>query len=362
MSKLVFVSYPFVSKTNLPTKERNSGLNHPEFRRNMIFTRLSELSVTNPEKIELVSCPSFQSDRGGALWDACRQVHDSQLVDFLLHAWDNWKKEGQLLTSKWTGCDSELAIIPEFFSRYNSKTAQATKSVYSQISALATDNVTPIFEDTWKELEIDIVMTKHGVDLITQSDNNNLKYVYVGCTHPGHHAGRNNYGGYCFINNACIALKYLTDAGKKPFLLDVDYHMGDGSIEIIKNGYISEECKMVSIHAKDDYPYATVDSEWGIELDGLVTWNGGYKDAVIKALEKMPQNCDVIVVSLGLDTLEGDPHAAPCAELKLTSNDFYEMAKLLKSYNKHILVMQEGGYFLSKIPDSLICFANGISE
>src|SRR5690606_13805282 len=53
------------------------------------------------------------------------------------------------------------------------------------------------------------------------------------CRPPGHHAGSDFMGGYCFINNAAVAAQWLRDSGVgKVSILDVDYHHGNGTQEI----------------------------------------------------------------------------------------------------------------------------------
>jgi acetoin utilization deacetylase AcuC-like enzyme len=50
---------------------------------------------------------------------------------------------------------------------------------------------------------------------------------------PGHHAGADFFGGYCFLNNAALAAQYLRDNGlARVAVLDVDYHHGNGTQSI----------------------------------------------------------------------------------------------------------------------------------
>ena len=49
------------------------------------------------------------------------------------------------------------------------------------------------------------------------------------CRPPGHHASKNQYGGYCFINNAAISAQYFLNHGAvRVAILDVDFHHGNG--------------------------------------------------------------------------------------------------------------------------------------
>ena len=63
---------------------------------------------------------------------------------------------------------------------------------------------------------------------------------------PGHHAGPDFFGGYCFLNNAALAAQTLRDAGKaRVAVLDVDYHHGNGTQTIF---YARDDVLTVSIH------------------------------------------------------------------------------------------------------------------
>jgi acetoin utilization deacetylase AcuC-like enzyme len=42
-----------------------------------------------------------------------------------------------------------------------------------------------------------------------------------------------HYGGYCFVNWAVFVFARLKRAGRRPFLVDVDYHAGDGTASFL---------------------------------------------------------------------------------------------------------------------------------
>ncbi len=52
---------------------------------------------------------------------------------------------------------------------------------------------------------------------------------------PGHHAGRNFNGGFCFFNNMGIAVKKLLASGTAHSILivDIDLHYGNGTEDIV---------------------------------------------------------------------------------------------------------------------------------
>jgi hypothetical protein len=72
---------------------------------------------------------------------------------------------------------------------------------------------------------------------------------------PGHHAGADFFGGYCFLNNAAIAAQALRDAGlAKVAVLDIDYHHGNGTQAIF---YERADVFFASVHGDPhtEYPY-----------------------------------------------------------------------------------------------------------
>ncbi len=56
---------------------------------------------------------------------------------------------------------------------------------------------------------------------------------------PGHHAGTNSSLGYCYFNNMAIAIMKLKNEGliKNCFILDIDLHYGDGTVDILGDHY-----------------------------------------------------------------------------------------------------------------------------
>src|SRR3989304_2023769 len=71
------------------------------------------------------------------------------------------------------------------------------------------------------------------------------------CRPPGHHAGKDYAGGYCFINNASVAANWLSSKGKVA-LLDIDYHCGNGTQDIF---YERDDVLTISIHADPNFEY-----------------------------------------------------------------------------------------------------------
>lgn len=63
---------------------------------------------------------------------------------------------------------------------------------------------------------------------------------------PGHHAGENEFNGYCFINNVAVGAKDALNSGiKKILIVDFDVHHGQGIQDAF---YSNKEVLYFSIH------------------------------------------------------------------------------------------------------------------
>ena len=99
---------------------------------------------------------------------------------------------------------------------------------------------------------------------------------------PGHHASSDSAWGFCFYNNMAIALEHLkrTEAIHTAYVLDIDLHYGDGTVNILKNkGY-------VTIHNPDS----------------------SNRLAYLQEVKDEMENCraDIIGISAGFDNHEED--------------------------------------------------------
>lgn len=133
-------------------------------------------------------------------------------------------------------------------------------------------------------------------------------------------------------------------------MLDVDYHGGDGTFKF-------DLPRFVSIHAARDYPYVNM-GPCGYELDPHTSWSE-YKDVLQAVLNDWQGQVDVVVLSLGFDTLEGDPDARDGYGHRLCPGDFESMARTLRTLGCKMLVVQEGGYKLEDLGAAATAFLAG---
>jgi acetoin utilization deacetylase AcuC-like enzyme len=190
--------------------------------------------------------------------------------------------------------------------------------------------------------------------------------AYALCRPPGHHATANLYGGFCYLNNAAIAAHWLAMQGQRVAVVDVDYHHGNGTQAIF---YGRDDVFFCSIHADpaDDYPYhwgyAAVRGEGageGYNLNvplPLGTGEATYLPALERGLQAVADfRPDVVVVSLGVDTAEGDP----VSQFRLQTETFRRMGQMFAGLARPLVIVQEGGYLLVKLGENVVSFLRGV--
>jgi acetoin utilization deacetylase AcuC-like enzyme len=299
----------------------NDDFNSPELRRN---SNLKQILEKNLGKV-------FGSEAESDL-NLAKLVHDEGYASFLENP---------------SACKiNKLQKGPQNFS----------VKLKSKVVAYITDeDLDCITRDLPNILKSDMGVVKKSVNTMLE---NRYHDVFAMPTHPGHHAGKNTLGGYCFLNNAAIAAKYLLNAGMKVSLVDVDYHGGDGTYHCLDR---LEGLRYVSIHAKNDYPEVEM-FENGRELPFGTTWKA-YSN-VLQAVLNSWADVDVVIVSLGFDALASDPltHDDDGGGFELTPANFYNMGKMFGSMNQQLLFIQEGGYDIENIPNVCSRFLRGVKK
>jgi len=191
----------------------------------------------------------------------------------------------------------------------------------------------------------------------------NSKSAFVLTRPPGHHAGIKRYGGYCFFNNAYLSANEMLKTYSKIAVLDIDYHIGDGSIEFAssKAPYYS-----LNANAKTNYPYLGNDFNYESKNVKIVNFeNKTSADeyvAMVSSLldEAKKDGFEALVLSLGFDTLANDAYQDDKIYVKV--ENFREIGALFGSLNEDILIVFEGGYETKKLKLCAKEFMNGFSS
>jgi acetoin utilization deacetylase AcuC-like enzyme len=158
----------------------------------------------------------------------------------------------------------------------------------------------------------------------------------------------------------------LNRGAERVAILDVDYHHGNGTQSIF---YDRSDVLFVSIHADPTFefpwfagsaaetgvgdgegsninlplPAGTEFEQWTTALDrGLAAITAGGVEA--------------LVVSLGVDTFEGDP----LGTFRIQTTDYTAMASRIAGMGIPTVVLQEGGYAVGDIGTNVAAFLHGM--
>ncbi|MCU1675437.1 MAG: histone deacetylase superfamily [Frankiales bacterium] len=185
------------------------------------------------------------------------------------------------------------------------------------------------------------------------------RFAYALCRPPGHHAGPAWCGGYCYLNTAAAAAQTLRAAGAGPVgILDLDLHYPNGTSAIVAG---MADVELHSLHAwpVTNSPTNSVlprtDRERMVEFRTRPDVES-YLDAVDESLDALSHSVRVLVLSLGYDTVAGDPHGS----WSLAPETFTEIGRLLAASGLPVCVVQEGGYALDLLADCSRAFATGL--
>merc|ERR1712032_343715 len=175
-------------------------------------------------------------------------------------------------------------------------------------------------------------------------------------THPGHHAGPARIAGFCMINNAALAAKLMKNAQprRKLGVIDIDVHPGDGTQQFVKRHRDMLD-KYVSIHSSAKFWNVGADlgrNGIALKLDNKRQVSAhrlvNKIDEVLTSWDRA--RLDVIIVSLGFDTLKLD-RTAQCGFQMLPAH-FHQVGHIFAKREEQIFFVQEGGYNLSETADA----------
>ncbi|KAF7598057.1 acetylpolyamine amidohydrolase, partial [Candidatus Dactylopiibacterium carminicum] len=167
-------------------------------------------------------------------------VHSARYLDFLRSAWREWQasgNEGDAFHCVWPTHAMRRDQLPENFA--------------ARLGFFGFDTGSPLGPGCWQA-------ARRGADCALAGAHHLIgggASAFVLTRPPGHHAGIEHFGGYCFLNNAAIAAQALRDGGvSRVAILDVDFHHGNGTQEIF---YARGDVFFASIHGdpSTEYPF-----------------------------------------------------------------------------------------------------------
>ena len=196
------------------------------------------------------------------------------------------------------------------------------------------------------------------ISAIDGVQNKEFKNAFCAVRPPGHHAEKDKAMGFCIYNNVAVGANYLIEKYKfnRIAIIDFDVHHGNGTQNIF---YDNEKVLYISTHQYPYYPGTGTEQEKGkfnnilnIPLEAG-TSSEQYLNAYEYVLKKIKEfKPEFILFSAGFDAHVDDP----LAQLKLTSNDFYEITKRTLELSRdfcggRVVSILEGGYDLNALRD-----------
>jgi acetoin utilization deacetylase AcuC-like enzyme len=284
-------------------------------------------------------------------------IHPDRYVDFLKGAWVEWvaldpaNAARDALPSVWPVRTLRSDVLPVNFA--------------ARMGLFSMDAGTPLTSGTW-------VAARAGADCALSAAKavaGGARAAFALTRPPGHHAGADFFGGYCFLNNAALAAQYLRDQGvSRVAVLDIDYHHGNGTQAIF---YDRPDVFFASIHGDPhtEYPFYLgyadeTGSGAGLGATRNLPLSRGsdflqWRQALTQALQDIRAfGAEALVVSLGLDTFEGDPISG----FKLRTADYLQVGADLARAGLPTVFVFEGGYAVTELGVNTVNLLTGFEQ
>lgn len=280
-----------------------------------------------------------------AFEDVLQRIHAPRYLRFLAQAWDEWlaldpTNAGlDALPSVWPVRGFRADVEPENFA--------------ARLGLYSFDAGTPLTAGSWVAARTGAQGAVLAARAVAQGRE---PAAFALSRPPGHHAGADFFGGYCFLNNAALAAQTLRDHGAALVaVLDIDYHHGNGTQSIF---YERADVLTISIHGdpRTEYPFylghadergALAGEGFNLNLPlprgtGFARWHEALRQAIaaVRAF-----GAQALVVPLGVDTFEGDPISG----FTLGSDDYLRIGASLATLALPTVFVFEGGYAVAEV-------------
>ncbi|MGF1446720.1 MAG: histone deacetylase family protein [Pikeienuella sp.] len=281
------------------------------------------------------------------------RVHDAGYLDFLETCWGEWVAAGARGEMIATGMPLRRLHQDRIPRHIDGKLGYYTMATETAITA-----------GTWTAAQASAAVAQTAQRLVAGGD----RAAFALCRPPGHHASSDQYGGYCFLNNAAIAAQMFLDQGAaRVAILDPDFHHGNGTQDIF---YARDDVLFASLHGdpRDAFPYFLgyadetgrgagegFNANYPLPAGtGFDVWRTALGDALARIGSFGP---DALVVSLGVDTYKNDP----ISFFKLESDDFRSYGGDIARLGLPTLFVMEGGYAIEEIGVNTVNVLEGFS-
>jgi acetoin utilization deacetylase AcuC-like enzyme len=307
-----------------------------------ILRRLRERGFPAPE------------DPGPCDMDAVARVHDAGFLDFLATAWAEWKAAGHAGEIIATGMPTRRMRMDRIPRAIDGRAGWYCHAAETAITA-----------GTWAAARSAAASALAAVRAVAAG----APAAFALCRPPGHHATADQFGGYCFLNNAAIAAEALRAGGAaRVGVLDIDFHHGNGTQSIF---YERADVLFASLHGDpaEAYPYylGHADERGAGAGEGANrnyplppgTGFGPWAEALDDALARIrAHGAEALVVSLGVDAYREDP----ISFFRLDSDDFREAGRRIGRLGLPTVFCMEGGYAIEAVGINTVNVLEGFAD
>ena len=286
------------------------------------------------------------------------QVHAPRYLAFLQTAWQQWLALDPV-------ANATVQPFPSVWPVRTLRSDVEPDNFVARLGLYSMDNGTPMAAGTWAAAKAGADGAASAAARVAQG----ARATFCCTRPPGHHAGPDFMGGYCFLNNAAVAAQALRNQGaRRVALLDVDYHHGNGTQSIF---YARDDVLFVSLHGdpRTEYPFylghadeagARKGTGYNLNLPlpagtSAATWFEALEQACSRIAG---YQADALVISLGLDAFEGDP----ISRFALASADFTRLGERLARLGLPTVFVLEGGYAAAELGTNAVNVLDGFEQ
>ena len=287
--------------------------------------------------------------------EAIARIHSQRYLDFLAGAWDEWVALDP--------ATAQRDATPSYWPIRSFRSDVLPASFHARMGLFSFDAGSPLTSGPW-------AAARSGAACAITAAQRALggeRATFALTRPPGHHAGMDFFGGYCFLNNAALAAQALRDCGlERVAVLDVVYHQGNGTQSIF---YGRADVYFASVHGDPhaEYPYflGYADERGageGCNLNLPLARGSGFsrwRAALAQALRAIAGfRAEALVVSLGVDTFEGDPISG----FGLRSADYLAIGDDIAAAGLPTVFVFEGGYAMAEVGINTVNVLEGFGQ
>lgn len=286
--------------------------------------------------------------------DPVRALLDPGYLAFLETAWDEWKlagMRGEIIAANVPARGMHMDRIPT--------------NIDGKVGYYCHASETAITQGTWRAALGSLACAQSAQRHVAAGADS----AFALCRPPGHHATSDQYGGYCFINNAAVAAQMFCASGvRRVAILDIDFHHGNGTQSLF---YDRADVMFASLHGapQETYPYylgyrdetghgAGEGSNLNYPMSagtGYDIWSAALDDAISKITA---WGAEALVLSLGVDAYKEDP----ISFFKLESDDFTDAGRRIGRMKLPTVICMEGGYAIEAVGINTVNVLEGFKD